>query len=265
MTKGRIIGFKNLDILKEEIESCSLRRTKDLLDLPPKNIINEYIEMNDEHKKFYTNVKNGVKEECDKIELNTNGVLSLITRLRQATSCPSVLTTQQIQSSKLDRCLDLVEEITSNGDKVVIFSTFKEPVYLLNTLLKDYKPLIGTGDMKDEEVSHNIDLFQNNEENKVFIGTVQKMGTGVTLTRASYLIFIDCPWTEALYQQSCDRIHRIGSTKPVFIYNLICLDTIDILVSKLLEKKAAISDFIIDDKVDDKTMNILRQYIIDLE
>ena len=119
--------------------------------------------------------------------------------------------------------------------------------------------------MKDEEVSSNIDMFQNDDEHKVFIGTIQKMGTGVTMTRASYMIFLDQPWTSALYEQACDRIHRIGSTKPVFIYNLICLDTIDVMVTKLIDRKEALSDFVIDNKVDDKTLNILRQYILDLE
>lgn len=265
MTRGRIIGFKNLDILKEEIESCSLRRTKDLLDLPPKNIIDEFIEMSDEHKKFYDNVKNGVKEECDKIDLKGNNILSLVTRLRQATSCPSSLTSQDIKSSKIERCLDLIEEITSNNEKVVIFSNFKEPVYYLESLLRNYRPLLGTGDMKDDDVSKNIDLFQNDDEHKVFIGTIQKMGTGVTMTRASYMIFIDAPWTQALYEQACDRIHRIGSTKPVFIYNLICLNTIDVMVAKLIARKEALSDFVIDDKVDEKTLEILRRYILDLQ
>lgn len=263
--KGRITGFKNLDMLKDEIESCSLRRTKDLLNLPSKNIIDEVVEMNDSHRKLYDSVKDGIKEECDKIELKSSNTLSLITRLRQATSCPSSLTSQDIVSTKIERCLDLVEEITSNGDKVVIFSTFKEPVYQLQELLKDYNPLVGTGDMKDEEVSQNIDLFQEDDSHKVFLGTLQKMGTGVTLTRASYMIFIDLPWTSALYEQACDRIHRIGSEKPVFIYNLICSETIDELVAKLITRKEALSDFVIDNVADEKTLSILRQYIIDLE
>lgn len=256
-----IIGFKNLNILKNELETCSLRRTKDLLDLPPKNIINEFVELSEEHRTFYDNVKDGVKSECDKIELNSANILALTTRLRQATSCPSVLTSTSIVSSKLERCIDLVDEIVTNGDKVVIMSTFKEPVYVLREALKKYNPVIGTGDLKDSDVSNNIDLFQNDEKHKVFIGTTSKVGTGITLTRARYMICIDMPWTAALQEQVEDRIHRIGSKEPVFIYRLIAENTIDVMVSKLLEKKKAISDFIVDDVNDDETMNILRNYI----
>ena len=270
--RGRIIGFKNIDILKDEIDSCSLRRTKDLLDLPPKTIINEYLTMEDDQSKFYDTIKNSVKEEfkqlakeeCDKIKLNTTNLLALTTRLRQATSCPKVLTTQNIMSCKLTRCIDLVEEITSQGDKVVIMSTFKEPVYQLEQLLKDYNPLIGTGDMNDKDVSDNIDKFQQDGKYKVFIGTISKMGTGFTLTKASYMIFIDLPWTAGLYDQACDRIHRIGSEKSVFIYNLLCTNTIDELTLDAITSKKALSDYVIDDKIDDNIMLKLQRYLQDL-
>ncbi len=270
--KGRVSGYKNLDILKEEIDSCSLRRTKDLLDLPPKNIINEYLTMEDSQAKFYDDIKNSVKEEyrqlakeeCDRVKLNTTNLLALTTRLRQATSCPSVLTSQNIISCKLERCIDLVEEIVSQGDKVVIMSTFKEPVYQLEKLLKEYNPLIGTGDMNDLDVSNNIDKFQNDEKYKVFVGTISKMGTGFTMTRASYMIFIDLPWTQALAEQAQDRIYRIGSKKPVFIYNLICSNTIDEITLEAINTKKALSDYVIDDKIDDNIMLKLQRYLQDL-
>lgn len=262
--RGKIIGFKNLDILKDEISSCSLRRTKDLLNLPEKNIINEVLEMEPSHEEFYNNVKDGIKSECDKINLSSSNLLALTTRLRQATSCPNMLTTKNIYSSKLERCIELVEELISNNEKVVIFSMFKEPIYELSRKLKQYEPLIGTGDMLDDDVFANVKTFQTDVNHKVFLGTVQKMGTGFTLTEASYMIFIDMPWTEALQEQAEDRIHRIGSKKPVFIYRLICKDTIDELVLKIVNRKGAISSYVVDDVLDDSTIELLRKFILDL-
>ena len=258
-TQGRIVGFKNLDLLKDEIDSCSLRRTKDLLSLPPKTIINEVVEMDDNHRIFYDNVRRGIKSECDKIKLHTANLLSLMVRLRQSTSCPQVLTSNNIVSSKITRCVDLVEEIVSNGDKVVIFSNFKEPVYQLNDLLKEYNPLIGTGDMDDGIVSSNIDLFQKDETYKVFIGTYAKMSTGVTLNSARYMICIDECWTSAENTQAQDRIHRIGSKESVFIYNLMCENTVDTFVHQVVERKEAMSDFIVDNVQDERTLAILQQ------
>lgn len=262
---NEIISYKNMNILKDEIDSCSIRRTKEMLkDLPPKNVIIETLEMDGTHSKFYDDVKQGVKEECDKIELKANNILALTTRLRQATSCPSVLTSNNIPPTKILRCIELVDEIVSNGDKVVIFSNFKEPIYQLEKLLSKYKPLVGTGDTKDEIVSKNVDLFQEDDEHMIFLATSQKCGTGITLNRAKYMICIDCAWTSALQTQVEDRIHRVNNTSPCFIYRLICENTIDELVEKLIELKGAISDYMIDDKQDEKTLNILRDYIQDL-
>lgn len=256
----QVVGFKNLDVLKEEIDGCSLRRTKDFMDLPPKVLIDEIVEMSPEHLKFYEDVKQGVKEECEKIDLKASNLLALTTRLRQATTCPSVLTTKHIDNSKIERAIELVREITSQGDKVVVMSTFKEPIYQLADSLKEYKPLIGTGDMKDDDVSKNIDIFQEDDEHKVILCTMSKMGTGITLNRARYMILLDEPWTYALYEQVTDRIHRINNTQSVFIYNLICEKTIDERVAKIINQKKAISDFIVDDKVTDE----LRRIITDL-
>lgn len=269
--KGKVLGYKNLEILKDEIDYCSLRRTKDLLDLPSKNIITECLAMEGEEAKFYQTLEQATKEDykqvakelCDKVQLKTSNLLSLITRLRQATSCPSVLTSKNIVSCKLERAMSLVDEIVSNGDKVVIMSTFKEPVYQLEKLLQEYKPLIGTGDMKDGDISNNIRMFQEDDEHKVFIGTISKMGTGFTLTKASYMIFIDLPWTDGLYEQACDRIHRIGSKYPVFIYNLVCSDTIDMLTLEAIENKKALSDYVIDDKIDDNILTKLHNYLLE--
>lgn len=257
----QIVGYKNMDVLKNEIEKCSIRRTKDLLNLPPKNVIVQMVEMNEQHRKFYENVKDGVKEECDKIELNANNVLALTTRLRQATVCPSILTTENIVSSKIERAVDLVEEIVAQGDKVVIMSAFKEPLNQLYNLLKPYNPLLGTGDVSDDVFANNVDLFQSDDKYKIYLGTHSRSGTGITLNKARYCILLDTPWTQALTEQVEDRIHRVTNKEPVFIYRLVCQGTIDETVQKIVETKKAFSDYMIDDKLDEKTFDVLKQYI----
>lgn len=267
-TKGMIVGFKNIDILKDQIDAYSLRRTKDLLNLPPKIIINEYIELNDDQQAFYQLIKDGVKKEIqevtDKIDVSNMSILSMVTRLRQTTSYPEILTSENISSAKLDRAVSLAEEIISNGDKIVIFSTFKEPVYKLAEMLNEYNPLVCTGDSSDSEIYENKEKFQNDDRYKVFLGTWQKCGTGITLTAASYMIFLDTPWTYAVFEQACDRIYRIGTNKSVFIYKLICKDTVDEKVDKLLLSKQAISDYVIDDKISPDSIDELRNYIEEL-
>ena len=187
-------GFKNLAILKEQLNECSLRRTKDILDLPEKTIVNEYVDMSDTQRRFYNNVKEGIIKE-PKVDLKPNVLLSMVSRLRQATACPSILTEEKIESSKIERALDIAEETISNNNKIVIFSTFKETANILFDRLKDDGAVLCTGDIKDSVIAENIQKFQNEDNCKVFIATHQKCGTGITITAANTMVFIDTPWT----------------------------------------------------------------------
>lgn len=259
-----LLGYKNTDVLKNQLSQFSLRRTKDLLALPPKTIVKEIVEMDPVQAQFYDQVKKGIKDQVDKVTLTTANVLALSARLRQATVCPSILTTENIPSAKLDRCVDLVKEIVESGSKVVIFSVFKEPLYVLQKRLEKYYPLVGTGDLSDEDVSKNIDKFQTDNKYKVFLGTHSKMGTGVTLTAASYAIMLDQLWTPADNLQSEDRIYRIGTTEKVFIYYLITKDTIDEHVDEVVNDKSLVVDYLVDGQVPKNAVEKLKQLITDL-
>ena len=241
----QIVGYKNIDLLKEEIGQCSLRRDKSLLDLPEKIIVPEFLDMPDSQLEFYENLQKGLVIEADRVNIKNTSLLGLITRLREATSCPSVLSSKNISNVKIERACELVEEITSNGEKVVIFSVFKEPLYILNKLLGK-NSLLCTGDQSEQELSDSIYKFQNDSNYKVMLCTSSKMGTGITLTAASYEIHLDTSWTYAEFEQCCDRCHRIGTEKTVIIYDLIARKTIDERVYNLINTKKEISDYIID-------------------
>ena len=255
------VGYRNVDTLKEQLNECSLRRTKDLLDLPEKTIITQIVEMNPTQETFYSNIQAGVVDQVDKVDMSTANILSMVARLRQATECPSVLTTENIKSEKVSVAEDLVEQIVSGDEKVVVFSTFKDTLNTLKEDLKQYKPLLCTGDVPDVIINENIEKFQNDNEHMVMLCTTSKMGTGVTLNRATHAIFVSNPWTAADCQQCEDRIHRIGSKKPVFIHYLISNNTIDQRVDELVHDKGAISDYIIDDKIEERSIDSLRKYI----
>lgn len=258
-------GYKNIDYLVEELNNCSLRRTKDdVLDLPPKTIISEFVDMYDDHTKLYNEVVNGIKTDIDLVNLNTRNLLGLIVRLRQATSCPQILSSLKVKSSKIERCIELINELLSKNEKVVVFSGFKEVIYDLQDKLTNLNPLVITGDTNNDLTSMYVDKFQNGDE-KLLFATYQKLGTGVTLNSARYMIFVDTPWTSSDFIQACDRIYRIGSEKPVFIYNLICVDTIDERVNQLVNDKKILSEFMIDNKVENENaLQSLQKYILDL-
>lgn len=254
---NQVIGFKNLEVLQEEISNCSLRRTLDQVrsDMPPKTVTLEILEPEDDQRKFYEAIKEGVKEEADKIELKTSSLLALTTRLRQASSCPSILTTQPVSSCKIDRCVELIEELTSQGEKVVVLSVFKETLNELATKLDQFRYSINTGDVPDPVVANNVERFQYDANEQVFAGTWGKVGTGWTLNSASYLICLDTPYTAAMFDQGTDRIWRVNNTRPAFITVLMCSDTIDERVQQIIETKKELGEYLVDGIEFDNTNN----------
>lgn len=259
-----LYSFKNTSLLKDLISTCSLRRKKELLQLPPKLIVEEALEMSESQQQFYDEIKQGISSNVDRVHLTTTSLLALVTRLRQATACPSILTTNAVESVKIQRACELVEEITSNNHKIVIFSAFKEPLNVLYQLLGSYNPLLCTGDVADDVIAQNIDKFQKDPTYKVILCTHSKMGTGVTLTAATYEIFIDSCWTARLEQQCEDRCYRVGTQNTVTVYKLICQNTIDERVNDIIKTKEALSSYMIDNQISDTSIEQLRKYILDL-
>ena len=266
---SQVIGFKNLDVLQEEISECSLRRTLDQVrsDMPPKTVTIEVLEPEDDQRKFYDAIKEGVKEEADKIELKTSSLLALTTRLRQATACPSLLTTQKVSNCKIDRCVELIQELTSQGEKVVVLSVFKETLNELAAKLDQFRYSINTGDVPDAVVASNVSRFQDDPREQVFAGTWGKVGTGWTLNSASYLICLDTPYTAAMFDQGTDRIWRVNNTRPAFITVLMCADSIDERVQQIIETKKELGEYLVDgvessnltnNRLDDELRAILR-------
>ena len=245
---AQVIGFKNLEVLQEEIKACSIRHTLDQIrdDMPPKTVTVELLEPDDDQRKFYEAIKEGVKEEADKIELKSANLLALTTRLRQATACPSLLTTQSISSCKVDRCVELIHELVSQGEKVVVLSVFKETLNELASKLGQFRFSINTGDTPDAVVASNVERFQEDPSEQVFAGSWAKVGTGWTLNAASYLICLDTPYTAAMFDQGTDRIYRVNNTMPAFITVLQCAETIDERVWQIIETKKELGEYLVD-------------------
>ena len=248
----QVIGHKNLDLLQQLIASCSLRRRKeDVLDLPDKTYQIEYVELLPQQQKLYDNVSEGILAELDKLDHipTTMEEITINMRRRQITAYPGSLSSDVTCSAKLDRLEELVEEITNQGDKVLIFNSFKSAADEEYKRLEKYNPVLCTGAQPDDIIAINKNTFKEDDSCKVMIATWQKMGTGHTLTSANYCIFVDTPWTQADFDQASDRIYRIGQNKKVTIITLIAKDTYDERVQEILINKECLSSYLVDNKV----------------
>ena len=244
-----VTGYRYLDELREQLDSIMLRRLKaDVLDLPEKTHITEYVEMTPKQEQIYKEVTNAIKMNIDQIKMATNPLAELI-RMRQATGYTGILSSTIKESAKLDRMEELVEEAVENGKKVVIFSNWTQMTNVIYDRLHKYGALMITGETADKDRMNFVNAFQTKPDRKVIIGTIGAMGTGLTLTAGTVEIFLDEPWNRANKEQAEDRCHRVGTKENVTIYTLVCKDTIDERINELVEKKGAMADALVDGKI----------------
>lgn len=252
-----VIGYKNLDEMRAMMDGIMLRRLKtEVLDLPEKMHQTMFVDMTPKQTKIYNEALSGVKKEITKIKMSNNP-LSMLIRLRQATGWTGLLSDKIKESAKMDRMLDLVEEISQSDQKCIVFSNWSNITSVARTLLKPYNPAYITGETTPEDRMREVNKFQQDKSCKVIIGTIGAMGTGLTLTAAQTVIFLDSPWNRALKDQAEDRAHRIGTKGTVNIITLCCKNTIDERIEDIVEKKGAISDALVDGKIGIEDINYL--------
>lgn len=267
-----IVGYKNIDKLKDMLQGNMIRRLKsDVLDLPPKLYYDEYVENTPYQQKLYSVVTNQIIREREDV-LNSLNPLTKLLRLRQVNGNPELIdiTITKFDSSylkknaKLCRLLELLEEIHERGEKVVIFSNWVESLRTLYRYVsKKYNVASFTGTMSVSEREANKEKFVNDDKCTVILGTIGALGTAQTLTVARNVIFYDEPWTPSDKVQAEDRIYRIGTNESVNIYTLITKDTVDERVNNILYGKRSMSEYIVDDNKLDLMKNpALFDYLI---
>lgn len=116
---------------------------------------------------------------------------------------------------------EFIEMINNNIKKTVIFTSMVPTANYISDDLskKGIKNIKITG-----EIGNRLDLinkFKQDDDYRVLIATTQTLANGVTLTEATQMFFFGTPYRSVDFEQACDRIHRIGQTDPVFIYNIL--------------------------------------------
>lgn len=254
---SQVVGYKNLEEIRAMMDNIMLRRLKtEVLDLPEKIRKIEYVDMTPKQNQIYKEVYNGVMSDLQKIKFSNNP-LSMMIRLRQATGWTGIISDKVQESAKMDRMIELVQEIVASGQKAIIFSNWESITEIAREKLKSYNPAYITGATKADERMKEVHRFQTDDKCRVIIGTIGAMGTGLTLTAAQNVIFLDSPWNMALKAQAEDRAHRIGTKGTVNIITLVCKNTIDERIEELVEKKGQIADALVDGKISVDDINFL--------
>jgi len=237
-----------------------LRRTKEQVakDLPEKTETILFCEMETEQRKVYEAYRNSYREKIlgtidqQGIGKSQLTILQGLMKLRQICDSPAILNEDEKypnHSIKLDELAREIEENIGNH-KALIFSQFLGMLALIKKkLIEDGIPFEyfdGSTSAPDREKA--IENFQNNDECRVFLISLKAGGVGLNLTAADYVYIVDPWWNPAVEQQAIDRTHRIGQTKNIFAYRMICVDTIEDKILELQERKRKLaSELIADD------------------
>lgn len=250
---------ESLQYLKTRVSPFILRRTKSEVakDLPPKVENVYYCALTDEQLELYASLAKKLKDQVMRtvdekgIAKSQISILDALLKLRQICCHPNLLklnipgVNTALPSGKFEAFKDLLNGIIENGHKVLVFSQFVEMLKIIRVWLETtgmpYTYLDGTSKDRFEQV----DRFNNSPDIPVFLISLKAGGTGLNLTSADYVIHYDPWWNPAVENQATDRTHRIGQTRQVFSYKMICENTVEEKILKLQDQKRGIADSII--------------------
>lgn len=274
---GGVYGYQNVDELKSILHKSFIRRTKEEVakDLPPVIINNEILEMSNEEQKVFDELTKGnydldnLEEQTtlfdstiydagtfvDKVE-SPDALMALITRMRQCVTHTGLLSTKISKSTKFERLKDYLDEARFNNEKVLVFCQFTQAIDIAMEYFKDYKPKKIVGGM-GQGVAKVVQEHESTDGFSVLFAQTQTLGVGYSLPETSNVIFLTLLWDYATFEQCYNRCHRITSTKPVTVTNLIMKDTYDECIYDKIYAKKAMGDVI----VDEQEIEACREYI----
>ncbi|WP_017660625.1 DEAD/DEAH box helicase [Baaleninema simplex] len=247
-------------VLKTLVQPFVLRRVKTdrniIQDLPDKVEHKQYCNLTKEQASLYEAVVKDVTEQLDEAEgIQRSGLIfSTLMKLKQICNHPrqflkdnSEFTTGR--SHKLKRLGEMIEEIQSEGESLLIFTQFTEIGDALQRYLKQdlrlntYYIHGGTSAKKRERA---IEEFQHPDtEPSAFILSLKAGGVGITLTKANHVFHFDRWWNPAVENQATDRAFRIGQTKNVFVHKFVTVGTVEEQIDRTLEEKEKVASAIV--------------------
>jgi SNF2 family DNA or RNA helicase len=236
-------GASNIEELTVQLHGVMLRRSKEqVLALPPKlrtwlsievpkgtgvRDMRKAVELLVSHEK--------VAQGSDISDLRLRGrLLQAITKARQA-----------LAAAKVNATVDFVNGAIEQGEKVIVFSCFEEPMQRLWKQFRDTAVLV-TGKTPADKRQPLVDRFQQDDRIRVFLANIIAGGVGTNLTAATQVVFNDLDWVPANHWQAEDRAYRIGQTRTVNVTYMVAGNTIDDFVQSVLARKGALVTAVVD-------------------
>ncbi|HZN35879.1 MAG TPA: SNF2-related protein, partial [Pirellulaceae bacterium] len=263
--KGKVLGYKNLEALRENLRPVLLRRTRDSvkLELPPRSTeivritpTDEQLELHRAHMQIVAaTVRKRFLTEMDLLRLR----IALLMCRMSANSTFLVNKEPPGHSSKLDHLAELFDELFDEaGRKVVLFSEWATMLDLIQPLLAKRRLTFVRldGSVPQKKRPELVHEFQNNADCKLFL-TTNAGSTGLNLQAANTVINVDLPWNPAVLEQRIGRAHRMGQTQPVQVYVLVTEGTLEENLLTTLSAKKELALAALDPDADADTVEMV--------
>lgn len=241
------------EMVQKMVSPFILRRTKQKVagELPPLTSSIVHCHMENAQRTVYEKLRksyyNIINKSIDEKGLRRSRftVLEGLTRLRQVSCSPALVTPGKTESAKIKRFVELAGELISEGHRALVFSQFVAFLKLIEQEVKKkkwpYEYLDGSTNDRRERVTR----FQEDDARKIFLISLKAGGEGLNLTGADYVFIMDPWWNPAAERQAMDRTHRIGQTEKVFVYRLACPNTVEEKILRLQERKQRLAEQLI--------------------
>jgi len=151
------------------------------------------------------------------------------------------------QSSKAQRLLKIVDAAREENRKVIVFSFFLDTIATVCGLLGERCSEPINGSVSPQRRQEIVDRFNEAPGGSVLAAQIQSGGTGLNIQAASVVILCEPQFKPSIENQAISRAYRMGQTRNVLVYRLLCDDTVDERIMELVEKKQAVFDAFADD------------------
>jgi SNF2 family DNA or RNA helicase len=256
-TFKQIVGYRRLDELQEKLDAFAFRVTKEeCLDLPDKVYTRRDVELTDEQRKAYDQMKFMALAQIDGELMSTNNALTQLMRLHQIVCGHGKFDDGQEFDLPSNRITELMGCLSETNSKVIIWANYRKDIEKIkHAIQKEYgMTSVATyfGDTEAEERQNIVTRFQDPDDDlRFFVGNPRTGGYGLTLTAATVVIYYSNSFDLEVRLQSEDRAHRIGQTSKVTYIDLITPDTVDEHIVKALRNKINIASEVLGEDLKD--------------
>lgn len=259
-------GTPAFEAFRQKAQPFLMRRLKKDVakELPAKQELVLRVPLSQTQQRVYQDVLRGAQKDVSQGKPTTMSILTKLLRLRQICCHLGLVdeTALQAASAKFEILLQHLEEVVASGHAALVFSQFTQLLGLLKFDLEErgWSYLYLDGQTKDRQAL--VHRFQKGEA-PIFLMSLKAGGTGLNLTRASYVFHLDPWWNPMVMAQATDRAHRLGQTQTVTSYKIIAADTVEEHILKLQASKKLVAEGLWQDP-DTLWENLDRETLLDL-